>query len=149
MDNASQDEDVRMYIFETVLARNSGPSVQDASAALSLPPAEVEAAYRRLAEGRAIVLEPGTLTVRMANPLSAVPTPFRVQARGGSHFGNCVWDSLGVVAMLGGTGTVDVGCGCCGDPMTLRVEGSRLIGGDGIVHFAVPARRWWDDIVFT
>jgi hypothetical protein len=32
--------------------------------------------------------------------------------------------------------------------MTVRVEGERA-DGSGVVHFALPARRWWEDIVFT
>jgi hypothetical protein len=33
--------------------------------------------------------------------------------------------------------------------MVLRVEEGRLLGPKGIVHIAVPAKRWYDDIVFT
>jgi hypothetical protein len=39
----------------------------------------------------------------MAMPLSAIPTPFQVEVGGRHFFGNCIWDALGIVAMLGGT----------------------------------------------
>ena len=51
-------------------------------------------------------------------------------------------------------------CADCGEAITLVVEASadqpvRAIGaggaplGDVVLHFAVPASRWWDDIGFT
>ena len=75
--------------------------------------------------------------------------PFRVEASGRTFFGNCIWDALGVVAMLGGTGTVHTWCPDCGEPLSVSVEDDRLRSGRGIVHFAIPAARWWDDIGFN
>ena len=92
---------------------------------------------------------PGTTQVWMAAPLSAVPTAFRVETPRGEFWGNCIWDGLGVVSMLGGDGTVETHCPDCEEPMTLRVEHRDLVEGEGIAHFAVPAARWWDNIGFT
>jgi hypothetical protein len=36
----------------------------------------------------------------MANPFSAVPTPFLVRSGDRSWYGNCIWDALGIPAML-------------------------------------------------
>jgi Alkylmercury lyase len=85
----------------------------------------------------------------MAPPFSAVPTAFRVQTPRGAYWGNCIWDGLGIVSMLGGEGTVETRCADCDEPMTLRIEAGGLVDGDGLAHFAVPAARWWDDIGFT
>src|SRR5207248_2967833 len=101
------------------------------------------------AESHVLVLAPGTPYVWMANPFSAIPTPFRVEANGRRYFGNCVWDALGIVAMLGGTGTVRNPCPDCGEPQTLTVDDDGRIHGEGVVHFAVPAAHWWDDIGFN
>jgi hypothetical protein len=94
-------------------------------------------------------MDPGTLDIRMANPLSAVPTEFLVSVDGKRFYGACAWDALGVIAMLGGTGTVNTRCGCCGEPMTLELENSKLRSAEGVIHFAVPVARWWDDMVYT
>lgn len=85
----------------------------------------------------------------MANALSAIPTPFQVEIGGRRFFGNCIWDALGVVAMLGGAGTVTTWCPDCGEQMSVVVADNRLASGHGVVHFAVPAAQWWDDIGFT
>jgi alkylmercury lyase-like protein len=72
-----------------------------------------------------------------------------VSARGGSYYGNCVWDSLGIISLLGGEGSVETACPDCSEALRLRVADGKLVESEGVVHFSVPARRWWDDIVFT
>lgn len=140
---------VRLHVYRYFVETGRPPTIAETAVALSAPSPDVEAAYRRLAEGRALVLTPGTLEIRMANPLSAVPTAFRVEVGGRSWWGNCVWDALGIPAMLGADGRIVTACGDCGEPMTLTVERGALRPAAGLIHFAIPAARWWDDIIFT
>lgn len=144
------DDVVRLHILRELIASGSAPSAGDTGAALGVPASEAAAAYDRLAASRVIVFEPGTRDIRMAAPLSAVPTPHIARvADGRSHYGNCVWDALGVIAMLGRDGDVETVCADCDAPLTLTVRDGALASTDAVVHFAVPASRWWEDIVFT
>ena len=144
------DDDVRLHILRELIASSAAPSVGDTAAALGVPESDAAAAYDRLAASRVIVLQPGTRDVLMTAPLSAVPTPHVVRmADGRSHYGNCVWDALGVIAMLGQDGDVETVCADCEAPLTLTIRGGALEPTDAVVHFAVPAARWWEDIVFT
>ena len=109
-----------------------------------MPVAMVQEAYLRLGESHVFVCEPGDPSrLRMANPFSAVPTPFKVSARGMSYYGNCVWDSLGILSLMGGEGIVETACPDCDEQLRLRVDGGKLVESIGVVHFAVPARHWW------
>ena len=143
------DGDVRVHLMERFLAEGRPPSVAESAAALDASEEDVAAAYRRLQEQRAIVLAPGTLDVWMAAPLSAVPTPFPVETERGTYYGNCIWDALGIPAMLGCEATIAASCADCGDPLPIRVRNGELRDGDGVAHFAVPAARWWDNIGHT
>lgn len=144
------DTRVRLHLYERFVADGRPPTAAETAEALGLPTEEAEAAYRRLEEGHVIVLAPGSTDVWMANPLSAVPTPFRVITDDGrSWWGNCVWDGFGVLAMVEADGVVSASCPDCGDPLELRVSGGELEPVDAVVHFAVPAARWWDNIGFT
>jgi hypothetical protein len=109
----------------------------------------VRESLERLAAGRVLVLQRDSREVLMASPFSAVPTPFAVHANGRLYYGNCVWDALGVPVMLGVDARVEASCGCCGEAMALRVTGGELEPVEGTVHFAVPAHRWWQDIVYN
>jgi hypothetical protein len=115
---------------------------------------DVTAAFQELAAAHMLVLQPGSGEILMANPLSAVPTPFvaETQSDAGSRswYGNCIWDALGVIAMLQCDGRVLTSCGCCGESMTVSVRKRQVEAQPpGLVHFAIPAKRWWDDIVFN
>ncbi len=148
-DQADFDRAVRLYIYHHFATIGRPPTTSETASALGKALAEIEESYRRLAAGRVMVLEPGRLDIRMANPLSAIPTPFRVETLHRSWYGNCVWDALGVIAMFGGSGKALTTCGDCGEPMHLTVKGGSLIEGEGVIHFAIPAAHWWDDIIYT
>lgn len=139
------DNEVRVGVYEYFLAQGRAPSPAD----MDMPPGEAEAAFQRLHDSHVIVLKPDSHEIWMANPWSAVPTNFTVTVAGRDWWGNCIWDALGVVAMLGGTGTVTTTCGDCDYPIRVDVEDYGLQPATGIVHFAVPAAHWWDDIGHT
>lgn len=141
---------VRLHVLERTIDSAQVPSAARVAAQLGLPPAEVIDAYRQLAEGHVYVLEPGDPTrLRMANPFSGVPTSYTVETNGRSYYGNCVWDSLGIIGLLGHDGTVTTSCPDCNESLELRIADGHLVNPTGVVHFSVPARQWWDDIIYT
>ena len=149
MSTESVDGDVRLFVYERFVADGLPPTVEEVAEGLSLAPAEAESSFARLEEAHVLVFAPGTRNIWMANPLSAFPTPFRVETPRGEYWGTCIWDAFGVVAMLGGDGVVRTTCADCGETMELRVAGGALEPAEGVAHFAVPARRWWDNIGYT
>lgn len=147
-DPAALDRAVRLHVFRQTAETGAVPQPDEIAAALGLAAEAVASSLGRLADGRVLVLAPTSRSIWMANPFSAVPTDFKVTCRGRTYFGNCIWDALGIPAILGADGLVATTCGDCGRPMELAIRRSGLTGG-GIVHFAVPAARWWVNIGFT
>lgn len=143
------DNSVRVEIYRFFVAEGRPPMPAELSRSLAIPGEEVEASLRRLAEARVVVLAPGTPYIWLANPLSALPSPYKVNARGRDWWGICAWDAFGVIAMLGGDGTISTWCPDCGDDLRVEVRDGRLDRTDYVVHYAVPAAHWWDDIGFT
>jgi len=148
-DDVDLDFRVRAAVYDGAMTGGAVPLGEDLAAQLALSREQVAAALERLAAGRALVLQRDSREVLMANPFSAVPTPFAVRAAGKLYYGNCIWDALGIPAVLGTDARIDCSCGCCGEAMSLAVTGDALEPTDGVVHFAIPARRWWEDIVFN
>ena len=147
--SADFDTTVRLTLYNEFVRTSSPPTAEGLAERMDVQAADIRASLERLATGKAIVLQPHSREVLMANPLCAVPTPFRVRTRGQSFFGSCVWDGLGILAMLRGAGTLDSSCACCGESMTIDVADGNVLATDGIIHFAIPAKRWWDNIVFS
>ncbi len=143
------DQDVRLHIYERFVADRRPPTVAGTAQALGIRRGDVADSYRRLADERVIVLESGTLDIWMANPLSARPTPYKTFARERWWYGNCAWDAPGILAMLHEDGRVETTCPDCDDPLVMTVSNGDVEPVDAVAHFAVPAKRWWEDIGFT
>src|SRR5438067_2584215 len=116
---------------------------------LGLAREEVEASWLRLHDAHALVLNPATTELRMANPFSAVPTAYRVQAGGRWWYANCAWDAFGICAALGVDGRIETSCPDCGEEIRVEVRDTRPDPDEHLFHCLLPASRWWDDIVFT
>ena len=144
------DSEIRCWIYQHFVDTGRAPSPVEIAVQFQLTPGAVEDGLRRLQdEADALVLLPGTPYIWMAEPFSAVPTPFRVRSGTRGWWGNCIWDALGILALIDTDGTVSTACPHSGQPLRVTAANRGLEDAQGIVHFAVPAREWWRDIGFT
>jgi Alkylmercury lyase len=143
------DREVRLHVFRQTAKTARAPKPEEIATTLGRAEPDVEESLRRLAASHLLVLAPGTSNVWIAPPFCAVPTDFRVRADGRTYWGICIWDALGIPAALHADATITARCGDCGDELGLDVQEGRLVRGEGIVHFAVPAIQWWENIAFA
>jgi hypothetical protein len=138
---------VRFVVYRHLVDTARAPDVRTVAAALGVAEPEAIDALRRLAEAHALVLAPATQTIWMAHPFSAVPTIYPVEISGKTYYANCGWDVLGILSLLG-DGVSHTVCDDCGASMSVSRSGHDMTGS-GVVHFAVPPRRFWDNVAFT
>lgn len=145
------DISVRRYVYDHIFNKQSFPRAAEIAEGLGLSLDEVRESFRRMKDAHILVLQEGDEEVLMANPFSAVPTPFVVQIGSRSWWGNCIWDAMGIAAMVKGDARIVTACADCNDAMALLVNNGavRLEQSKGTIHFSVPARRWWENIKFT
>ena len=143
------DTRVRRDVYDTIMSTGRAPSVAEIASVISVPLDDVRQALQRLADAHMMVLQPTSGEILMANPFSAVPTSFPVESGSVSYWGNCIWDALGIPAMLGQDATIRTACPDCGEGMEVSVRLGSLEPSEGIIHFAIPAKHWWDNIVYT
>lgn len=148
-DTRELDAVIRRAIYRLLIDAGRAPIPAEIAASVGVIPAEVEAGLQRLHDDHMIVLAPGTPYIWMANPFSALPTPYTVTVGDKTFWGNCIWDSLGIVALLGEDGVVTGLCPDCSEELWVEIRDGALIPSEHIVHFTVPARHWWDDIGFN
>jgi hypothetical protein len=146
---SAQDWDLRLAVYRAFVATGQAPTYCEMARQVGLPAEDARQAYRRLHAHHALVLEPGTDTIRMANPLSAIPTPYRVDVAGCRLWANCAWDSLGIPAMLHADARIEAVSASSGDAMAYAIEAGELKAAGGVVHFPVPFNRWYDDLIHT
>jgi len=143
------DSLVRAAIYGWFVEETRAPGVADLARLLGEDPDAIRDAYGRLFRKRVLFLEPDGETIRMAPPFSAVATQHYVRVGEREYFANCSWDSLGIPAALHAPGEVFSRCEQTLEPIHLTV------GPDGpqpevvVAHFAVPAAKWWADLVYT
>ena len=147
-DLSAKDLAVRSAVYAR-FASGDVPSASDVAADLAMDVDAVIESYERLAAAHVLVLDPDSREVWMAMPFSAVPTAFRVDGLGQQWFANCAWDAFGIAVAVSCDVSIATYCPDCGAPMSYGVRGGELTNRDGVVHFAVPAKQWWDDIGFT
>ncbi|MEA2460484.1 MAG: hypothetical protein QOH90_661 [Actinomycetota bacterium] len=142
--------DVRVAIYRWFREEGRAPMPQELAQECGLSLHDVEAALRQLHDDDVIALAPGTSFIWLAHPFSALDAPFRVQSQGRSWNAICIWDALGIIALLDSDGVVRTTCPDCGDALDVEVREGRIVGHDDyIVHFGVPAARWYEDVGYT
>jgi hypothetical protein len=149
-DASSFDRAARLAVYRHTIAEGTPPTATEIAREVGAAKADVETSLRRLADGHVLVLAPGTTSIWMAAPFSAIPTPFQVTVGERRYFANCIWDALGIPACLHSDARIDTSCPDCATPLRLEVRDGVLEEPDeAVIHFAVPAARWWDDIGST
>src|ERR1700740_3144046 len=90
--------EVRLYVFQQAAETARVPQPAEIAEALKRPPAEIHEALKQLAAAKVLILAPNDGNIWAANPFCAVPSPFRVETRGRTYWGICIWDALGIAA---------------------------------------------------
>jgi hypothetical protein len=150
LDPTNDSTQVKMAVYGHFAQTGQRPTPEDVLRRTGTAGVEsVLAAYQALRAQRVLVLEDDGAAIRMAPPFSGIPTQHVVEAGGVQYYANCAWDALGIPAALHRAGTVRSRCEQSGEPFHLRVglEGPDASGW--LFHCLVPAKKWWDDIVFT
>jgi hypothetical protein len=141
------DDKVRHIVYDITMKEGVPPLAARVAEKAGESAANVLQSFRRLGDNRMLVLQPGG-EILMAGPFSAVPTPFKVTTSAFSTYANCIWDSLGIPAMLNSDAVIDTNCADCGEKVRIRVMNGEVTCS-GFMHFVVPARLWWTHIVYT
>jgi hypothetical protein len=150
-DPSAFDRDVRVMIGECIRERGAVPSLAEVARRIAAAEADIALSFARLAAVRTMILRPGTTEILSFSPFAAAQTDFHIRTGGREWSALCAWDAFGVVAALKDDGLVLGHCAdVCGVPLEVRLAGDAIGALDGVVmQFALPAREWWKDIVFT
>jgi hypothetical protein len=146
---SSRESEVRLFIYQYFIDTGEAPPIRAIADKLTITKAGAKASLKALESQHALVLKPDSFDIWMAHPFSAVPTPYPVKTEKVTYYANCAWDAIGIPALLGVDSETETTCPDCATPMTFGVQGGQLTGSDGVIHFVVPPRKFWDDVGFT
>lgn len=131
------------------LDKQRPPTVAELGAHFQREEADVRKALQDLQAYHGVVLHPHSDEVWVAHPFSAAPTTCVVRTESGTWWGNCVWCSLGLAHLAGGTATLETRTGALDEPVSIRIEGGKVIDTDFAVRFPVTMTHAWDNVMYT
>lgn len=159
---------IRHFVYNHFADTTLPPSVDITAAHFNITTEEASELYKELHNRHAFFLEPETLTIRMANPFSGIPTDFKVHANGKTYYANCAWDMLGIPAALQSNSVIEAVCTESNETVRLEIRDGQIYAQGGIpaavpqgrfakdgglsemrIHFPLPFTRWYDDLTFT
>jgi hypothetical protein len=143
------DLSIRHFIYQYFVNETRPPSPAETAQAFGLTEEDARAAYQRLHDHHFFFLDPGTTTIRLANPFSAIPTDFTVRVNGKSYWANCAWDMLGIPAMQHQDASISARVEGSEERIEIMVKNGQLQTVPGVVHFLLPFRQWYDDLIHT
>jgi hypothetical protein len=144
-----QDWQIRYFIYTFFVNHTRPPSCLETASHFGIDEQAAIEAYQRLHQHHQLFLKPGTHDVLIANPLSAVPTLYKVSVNGRKLWANCAWDSLGIPVMLHSDAEIEALDLFTKEVIRYRVVDGQLEAPDYFVHYALPVSRWYDDLVDT
>jgi alkylmercury lyase-like protein len=147
--NDAFDMTLRTAVYRHFATTGQSPTLDDMRETIGATSEQVREGYRRLYAKRMLVPAGDFASIRMAPPFSGVPTQHRATVNGTEYFANCAWDAFGVVAALGGTGSVLSRCEQTLEPLVLHLTPDGPPSSAWLFHCVVPAAEWWNDIAFT
>lgn len=149
MELLPSDAELRLGVYDLILHSGRVPLIREIGLAQAMEETRVREGLRRLADAHAFVIgDDGEIV--MAHPFSAFETPYTVVGEKLTFWANCAWDALAIPAILQINARVDARCHCsCSHPIALEFHKGMLAPVDAVVHFAVPPRRFYDDVRYT
>jgi len=141
--------DIRVFVYETLLDGGRMPTAADMAEHFGVTRDDVVDTLRTARIGKTLLPDPHTGEIWMAGPFSARPTTYEVRRGARRWWANCAWDMLGVANLVGHPVDISARCTDCGNSLDFQFAAATGTVPDWVVHFLVPARRWYDDIGFT
>jgi hypothetical protein len=145
MNNSS----LHQVIISSFLKNQRPPTISEVASRFRCDETEARNGLRELAEYHGVVLHANSDEIWVAHPFSAAPTACVVRSGSCAWWGNCAWCSLGLAHLAGGTAAIETRVGAIDDYATIRIENGKLIDTDFVVHFPIPMRKAWDNVIYT
>jgi Alkylmercury lyase len=141
---------VHHALLAAIVRDGHAPGPAALAATLGVPVSEIDAALRRLADEHGVVLHPHGAGVWVVHPFALSPSSTWVETPRGGWWAPCLWCGFGILAALGDDGRdahIHARLGGEARATAIVMEGGDLLDEGLVVHFALPPRVAWDNVV--
>lgn len=136
-------------IIKFIVDNGYAPEIDELADLLKSSTEDVFISLNNLQEDHGVVLHPNSPRIWVAHPFALAPTNFLVRSADREWWGNCAWCSLGVAALLDKDVTITTTVGANDKQVDVHIKDSQVVETDYWVHFPVPMRNAWDNVIYT
>src|SRR4030095_4536354 len=136
-------------IIKFIVENGYAPETEELSVILRSPIQEIVRALQLLQDDHGVVLHPNSSRIWIAHPFSLAPTNFLVSCGNREWWGNCAWCSLGVAALLAKDVTITTTLGANYKQVDVHIKDGQIVETGYLVHFPIPMRNAWDNVIYT
>ncbi len=147
-DISEGDLRVRHFIVSELAETGRAPMLEDVAMEMGMRMDALRATLQRLHDAHLLVLD-GDGRLLMVLPFSNGEMGNRVNAGGTGFDVPSVFEALGILALLGRDGVATVQVPGEQGKFRVQLRNGQLQADEALVHFPLPPRQWWDDIVNT
>jgi len=143
---------VRKYIFDHFFEYTTAPPLEEVMQRFKLTRREAFESFGELEADHHILLVPGTQRILMANPFSAVATPFRVYVGSKRFFANCAWDTISLHVMLELDARIESFCHHCAESIEISLSRGEMRSSkpsSPLIFLSTPVANWYDNLINT
>ncbi len=136
-------------IIKFIIDNGYAPELSELSKLLDATEDNLQNGLEKLQEDHGVVLHPNSAKIWVVHPFSLAPTNFLVRCENKEWWGNCAWCSLGVAVLLNRDVIITTTLGANGKQIDLHVQEGEVVETDLLVHFPIPMRNAWDNVIYT
>ena len=136
-------------ILKFVVEHGYGPRTSDLAANLNTAEEDIVTGLQSLQEEHGVVLHPDSSNIWVIHPFSLAPTNFLLRDTQHAWWANCAWCALGAAALLNRDCTITTTLGADDKQVRLSISNGKLLDPGFCVHFPVPMRQAWDNVIYT
>jgi len=140
---------LRRFIYDELIANGLPPSTARIAEHFRVTPHAARTTLAEMKIGKTVLAHPTTGEIWMAGPFASKRTPYEITRGTSRWWANCAWDMLGVAVIVGPPVTLRAACTDCRLTFVMDVGEHGPPQSEWVVHFLLPARRWYEDIGFT
>ncbi|HTE54586.1 MAG TPA: organomercurial lyase [Kofleriaceae bacterium] len=145
--HAALDALVHHHILTGIVDRGHAPPLAELAASVAVSPSAIEDSLGRLGAAHGLVLHPGSTDVWIVHPFSLSPTATWVEAHDGrGWWAPCLWCATGIAALAAPRAAIHARLAGEAEAITIAIEDGHP-RGDLLVHFALPPRDAWTNVV--
>jgi hypothetical protein len=143
------DNRLRTLLTRFILTTAREPGIDELAQLAGREPRAVRKSLARLQAKRGLLLHPHARRPWIVHPFSLSPASCWVQGGDKGWWASCLYCAFGIAGCVGEDVVITTRLGGEGAAAEYRVADGALQETADIFHFATPAKRWWDNVLYS